>query len=245
VNVSTIETGNDADVPALFDQPDGVDWLLAHIVELADIGLEMSISVCAEGVLLSGTLIGGRTYFEELSATVLSTASANPDQKAVIDLLGSGFAKFKDVYPEKEAGINASNRPAFLHLRGATPILNTETVKGNGALFRVQLAKVSAFSLSATTYMPGRKFKFRANLVRLVSPEVAGSSSVSRAIESMAYQATHFSKSFTDCGAATLLLVATALPVLARPTLTQSPSVAASRRLKRQPDPDGGFVTNF
>jgi hypothetical protein len=42
-----------------------------------------------------------------------------------------------------------------------------------------------------------------------------------------------------------LLLVAAALPVLAWPTLTAIPERRCEQMAKRQPDPDGGFATNF
>lgn len=150
--MSTEETETGAGIPSLFDQHNGVDWLLAHIVKLADAGLEMSMTISAEGQLLTGTLIGGRQYFEELSAAILSTRSSTPEQKAIIETLANGFGAFKAVYPEKEAAADDESKPSFLHLRGATPVLNTDSIRGAGALFRVQLAKISAFTLSATTF---------------------------------------------------------------------------------------------
>lgn len=134
---------------SIFDQNTGVDWALAYLVNLAEAGVEMSLSVTVEGVLVSGTLISGRKYFQQM-AEALTGASGSDDFATVI---GSGFESFKKIYPEQPgAELLKERKPHFLHLKDAMPVLDATPLGSGGTLWRVQLSKVGSFSPSATRF---------------------------------------------------------------------------------------------
>lgn len=129
----------------LFDQAEGVDWLLAYVVGLAERGCSMGITVTSGGMMLTGNVISGRQYFELLGA---SFKGANT--QGAVDLrevLSSSFDGFKDIYPSSDAlPEDYVAQPSFLHLKDAKFLAGSSISRG-GALWRIKLADVSGFTL--------------------------------------------------------------------------------------------------
>jgi hypothetical protein len=70
----------------------------------------------------------------------------------VVESLARGVERYKQHYPEQGKAELGKGRPSFLHLRDATPVLNTDAIRGGGTLFRLQLSRISGFSLSSISY---------------------------------------------------------------------------------------------
>lgn len=117
------------------------DWLLQLFVELADDkGVELSVIVAADGVLIAGTLIGVGRYFQELADSFSNATGNVPD---VTQALSEALLSAKAVYAL--AGKEAERqRPQFLHLRGARKI--SPHVSGSGSLWRCRIDRITGFS---------------------------------------------------------------------------------------------------
>jgi hypothetical protein len=135
------------EAPTLFDQHDGVDWLLAWVVSLAERGLEMGITLSVGGSLITGTVISGRTYFEQMSEAMKSANYSGEPADDVPEIMAKSFLAFTKIYPADRAEVDwDAHKPAFIHLRHAT-ILKSEThyPSGDGTYFRAKLASVDGF----------------------------------------------------------------------------------------------------
>jgi hypothetical protein len=147
------------ETPSVLPQPP-VDFVLQAIVQLAnDTGIELGLTVCVGGIVVSGTLIPGKKYFEEIANDALQ-ASGPADQavirQAISDYLGN-FGKMIYEQPENEeqSGNNGDETmkklPGYIHLRGAKFFHNSGNPipTNQGLRWRGRLSKVDGFSLGA------------------------------------------------------------------------------------------------
>jgi hypothetical protein len=144
------------DVPrTIFDQREGVDWLLAWMISLAEQGLECGVTISVRGQVVSGTIIGGRKYFEALGNS-LKTASYGGPYPTSGDLKNSligGFSAWKDIYPEKkDIPSDYVPQPSFIHLEDARLLQGGKPVNSHGTLWRSQLSSVDGFMLGTITF---------------------------------------------------------------------------------------------
>ncbi|MBW5439697.1 hypothetical protein FXB41_34580 [Bradyrhizobium canariense] len=141
--------------PTMFDQRSGVDWLLAYIVRMAEGGLEVGVTILADGQMMSGVVISGKKFFVEVGKQIGTAPSRTPENKEIVEGLGTIVGNFAQIYTRAEGdNILADDtfQPAYLHLRDAKPILAPTSVTGPGALWRVQLDRISAYTLSTMSY---------------------------------------------------------------------------------------------
>lgn len=145
-------------VPArtIFDQKEGVDWFLAWIIDLAERGIELGVTLSVEGLLISGNLIGGRKYFEALGDSIRKAnfgAAVEADSEFQTNM-ANNFAGWKEIYPKSEdIGSDHVPNPSFIHLEHAQIVLGNTPVTSNvGALWRGKLSSVSGFTLGTINF---------------------------------------------------------------------------------------------
>jgi hypothetical protein len=129
-----------------------VDSFLQSLVSIVnDESASIPITLSVGGLLISGAMIGGKTYFDEFARQFkdgfrnISSETASTIEEA--------FKRLGDVYDpiQKESqGIAAISKPHLIHLRdaqiyqsGAGPALS----KKKGVLWRGRLEAVDGFSL--------------------------------------------------------------------------------------------------
>jgi hypothetical protein len=142
--------------PSLFDHSQ-VDFLLQAIVDLANnTGIEMGITLCVGGTVLSGQLISGKAYFEEIANEALqASGSADAGVRLVLsEFLGNlGKSIYERTENEEESGKEVDRTmkrlPGFIHLRDAKFFHNSgQPMPGNrGIRWRGRLSAVDGFSL--------------------------------------------------------------------------------------------------
>src|SRR5450755_3147485 len=88
--------------PSRFEHPT-VDFVLQAIVDLTnETGIEMGITLCVGGIVVSGQLISGKTYFEEIANEALQ-ASGPADQAEVRQSFSDYLGNFgKLIYERTE-----------------------------------------------------------------------------------------------------------------------------------------------
>ena len=133
------------------DEPQFADWFLQQIVEFANLGLEIGVTLSVEGSTITGTLIGGRAYFEELSNLLLKASGEKND---VGQTLSELWGEHKNLYHMGGEGSDEQPTeqrapPAFLHLRGAEIVSpsGARMPSGEGFLWRGRVSAVSGFAI--------------------------------------------------------------------------------------------------
>lgn len=141
------------EVGTLFDQPEGVDWFLANQIWFADaFNVEQGVTLNVGGLLVSGILISGRTYFKEL-ASLLRSSTQGTQSEQFGEMLGNHNEIFNQIYPERKEDEPYPNRPtSYVHLRNARIIGSNGSMIGNNVvLWRGKLASVDGFSFGNIT----------------------------------------------------------------------------------------------
>jgi hypothetical protein len=127
-----------------------MDWFLAELVRRANEGgLSVGVTLCVGGTLVSGSLIGGRAYFESIAE---SAAGAPRDSveaaraRAFLRSPAALYAAASDEPPEPD------DEPlAYIHLARARFLAaNGRPIPGKtGLLWRGRLGAVDGFVLGA------------------------------------------------------------------------------------------------
>ena len=134
------------------------DWFLTTLVNLANSGaLEMGVTLLVGGLLVSGTLVGGATYFEGFSRSFYEGFSSSfPDDPEVSESVRSSFAQLGLLYPSSGDGNTSLPPPEFIHLKQAkffTPG-NKPTPDNQGVWWRGRLSEISGFHLGNLSWTP-------------------------------------------------------------------------------------------
>ncbi len=129
-----------------------VDWFLAELVRRAnDGGLSVDVTLCVGGTLVSGSLIGGRDYFEGFAEHV-AAASMDPETAGRARAF---FRRPAAMYRSDERGVRdvaADPEPlAYIHLENARFFTSTGVpIPGNhGVYWRGKLSAVDGFVLGS------------------------------------------------------------------------------------------------
>ena len=124
---------------------DDVDWFLQTLVGMVNHhGISFGITLNVSGFLISGTLIGGKAYFDGIG-TEFSTGF----EAQIAENIKESFAKYgENLYSNKEK--NDDNIPiGYIHLKDAKFYnTNGNPIPGNrGVWWRGRLNEVSGFML--------------------------------------------------------------------------------------------------
>lgn len=121
------------------------DWMLRYLVNLANQqGLQMGITLQVDGMLVSGILVGGQTYFEGITQNISEAMGASEETKSIPEL----FQRINKAVQTEAGADKPMPPPAYIHLKNTyffntandTPIPN-----GEGVWWRGKLAQVSGF----------------------------------------------------------------------------------------------------
>ena len=121
------------------------DWFLQSLVNMANNGIEVGVTLQVSGLLVSGVLTGGKAYFEGFAEDF----SGGLNDPEVAESVRSSFAKFGDIY-KKEDG-DEPPPPQYIHLKNAR-FFNTSgnPIPGNkGVWWRGRISEVAGFTLGS------------------------------------------------------------------------------------------------
>ena len=134
-------------VPSLFDHPDGVDWFLAQQVHQAEgYQIQQGITLNVGGVLVAGTLIGGRDYLQGLSEYMKIKTKGTPSEEWG-EILGDNVKMLVDIYPARQGDEDYPYRPyTYIHLKDARVIGSGGYISAaEGGYWRGKLTAVDGF----------------------------------------------------------------------------------------------------
>ncbi|BBI98466.1 gas vesicle protein [Ferrigenium kumadai] len=127
------------------------DWFLQSLVNMANDGIEIGVTLQVSGLLVSGVLAGGKSYFEGFAEDFSSGLN---DPEAAESVRGS-FAKYGEIY--KKEGDDAPPLPQYIHLKNAR-FFNTSgnPIPGNkGVWWRGRISEVAGFTLGSLGQVEG------------------------------------------------------------------------------------------
>jgi len=151
---TTVEEKDDGK-PTLFDQPEGTDWFLAYFVWLADgFSIEQNVTLTVGGSLMSGMLISGRTYFEELGTLLKNIGNmhvkSGEDGKELLESLAETYSNFSQVYPKPAPDSEREFRKVgYIHMRNAKIFTADGKAMPNpdGMLWRGKMSAIDGFMI--------------------------------------------------------------------------------------------------
>lgn len=118
-------------------QHDDADWFLQNLVcNINYNGNELGLTIYVNGLIVSGTLISGKEYFE-LLADIFSSENVQKE---------SLFTQERDAYSQEN--VRDAKHTSFLHMKNAKAVdSNGSTIPSNGCLWRGKLNHVSGFNI--------------------------------------------------------------------------------------------------
>lgn len=118
------------------------DAALNHLVSVANLGAVLSLTLVVDGQVIFGDLISGKDYCDEM----YNSFANNKTDKTLGEAVGSFFLELKEMFYVKEN--NADIPTNFIHLKNVSYLkADGDQLNMEGALLRVMLDKVSAFSV--------------------------------------------------------------------------------------------------
>jgi hypothetical protein len=137
------------------DELDDVDFVLQALAKAAnDVGFRMGITLSVGGALITGTLVGGREYFEHFGREFKDAyyPAHAPDEESlgrlneVFDDLAKRYDKAS--LAEDHPNAHVELRPAYIHLRKAQVIHGDLRIPtSERGLWRGRLTAVDGFFL--------------------------------------------------------------------------------------------------
>jgi hypothetical protein len=147
-------TASDSDTVAAPDAPphEGEDWFLQTIVAYANVGFEIGLTLMVGGLTVSGVLISGKKYFEELGESVRAAKSQSPE---MMNTLAETWSSFSRIYEKPEGASDDWLLPpaSYIHLRSAYVFAPGagHLPTGKGTLWRGRVAAVDGFAIGNLT----------------------------------------------------------------------------------------------
>lgn len=121
------------------------DWLLRYLADQANQSdLQMGITLQVDGMLVSGTLVGGQAYFDAVTKDISTALGGKEDSKALAEL----FERMNRVLHSGANPDTPKPTPAYIHLKGARffQAADAKPIPGNqGIWWRGRLSQISGF----------------------------------------------------------------------------------------------------
>jgi hypothetical protein len=128
------------------------DWFIQSLVNVANVApLSFGVTLQVSGLLVSGYLVSGKTYFEAIGQQIVSGVSQNA---ALADQMRKMFATFESAYPN-DPGQSERPVPQFVHLQNArfystdgTPVPANEGVWWRGRISQISGIVIGILNVS-------------------------------------------------------------------------------------------------
>ena len=140
---------------ALAKSNEGQDWLLELVSKFAHSGVSQSVTLFVGGAVISGEIISGQDYFEEMAKIAESANFHGPDgSEKILSEMSQGYRKFKKFYDKPDDAGDDWTTPTdyYIHLKGARVFTSNGTIPGRGDfLWRGRISCVDAWSIGGMT----------------------------------------------------------------------------------------------
>lgn len=121
------------------------DWYLEHLVKLANLGVEIGITLSVKGTIISGKMIPNYRYFEILSEQFQTVGGE----------LGKSLSEGSDIYAkefkqdtEQDTALE-DFQVGYIHLSGAKYFATNGGFPESGLLWRGKIEEVDGFTIGS------------------------------------------------------------------------------------------------
>lgn len=131
------------------------DWFLQSLVSMANqSNIEIGITLQVSGMLVSGSLVSGKQYFEGFANDFVTPFANDPETANAIK---DSFGAYGEIYSQPKEGEPDRPAPQFVHLKNAR-FFNTagNPIPGNkGVWWRGRICEVGGFTLGSLSSNAG------------------------------------------------------------------------------------------
>ena len=122
--------------------PIDTDWFLQSVVDLVNnTGMGLPITLQVSGMLVSGQVVTGEEFFEQMAIAVSSAV----ENEEIASDLKTFLETFRDVYRQNNES-DKKSRPHFIHLKNARFFTsNSKPIPNNPTWWRGRLSEVAGF----------------------------------------------------------------------------------------------------
>lgn len=124
-----------------------IDWYLQRLVSIVNDNpsLQFGLTLHLEGVIVSGSLVSGKKYFEMFAQEF---ADSYPGNDEIKESIRQALASPASIYDKQDTEVEAPP-PHFIHLVNARSFApgNSPLPSNRGVLWRGKINAVSGFSL--------------------------------------------------------------------------------------------------
>jgi hypothetical protein len=125
--------------------PDNVFELLVHVANTTNV--EMGITLHVHGQMITGRLISGATYWDEVAERLRSSGQGEEELiETLADSMEVVATQYRATYADEVVDEDLP-MTAFIHLRDARTFGPSGPTPTDGALWRGRLSSVDGFSL--------------------------------------------------------------------------------------------------
>ena len=125
------------------------DYLLGQFISVANLGASFGVTLTVGGLIITGTLIGGKEYLELLASSV-DAAGFGKKEGEEETALGKLVRSYSHLYDDVKFDTFAT--PGYIHLKNVQfiPVSGTGNTF-NGVLWRGRLMEVSGWTLGVAS----------------------------------------------------------------------------------------------
>lgn len=128
------------------------DWFLQSVISLANSGAEIGMTLTVGGAVVSGMLVGGKTYFKELAEMIRGADDQDEEVDPMLDAIATSWEKLSEIYDKPEGATEEWSPGPFgyIHLRNArvyAPGGGVLPSSPSGVLWRGRLTQISGFAI--------------------------------------------------------------------------------------------------
>jgi hypothetical protein len=123
------------------------DESLLDVVNLANMGVGLGITLLVEGQVIVGDLISGKAYFEKLAAKML-TSTGGEEIASIVSKMFGDFGKEHYDKDSKDVPLNYLHLENYAFLKGDGSLMNVSS-----SLMRICIEKISGYAIGKPTYL--------------------------------------------------------------------------------------------
>jgi hypothetical protein len=111
----------------------------------------MGVTLTVSGALITGIIVSGKRYFEEIGKRFAGANIAGPTDNAVLrDTLASGFSQWATIYAPENIKPLGLGKPNYIHLLDARFAMGSQ-LSGPGFAWRGKLRAIDGISIGSMT----------------------------------------------------------------------------------------------
>lgn len=130
------------------------DWFLQYLIDMVNgspDGFEFNMSITVNGMIVTGTLISGRKYFDMFAKAYSDATPGSADYK---EKIRERLASQGNTYNTENYDQSSNREPSYIHLENAKFLTgpNSPISSPDGILWRGRIIEVSGFILGELSF---------------------------------------------------------------------------------------------